>query len=215
MTSAAVRIGTFVFMSGTNVPKGAARREHILRATLELIGERGPDAVTHRAVAERAAVPLAATTYWFDSREALLREALTLAAREDTERLERLVLDLAPLDLGAVEWARAVAAALAADLAEEPARHVALVELALEANRRPGLRGEVARWNAAHVRLAELGLRASGAPRPEQDAPLVVAAITGLMLGQLAMPGGDFEAGVLRPALERLFTRLVEPVPAT
>ena len=45
-----------------------------MRATLELIGEHGPDAVTHRAVAERAGLPLSATTYWFDSKEELLQE---------------------------------------------------------------------------------------------------------------------------------------------
>lgn len=186
-----------------------------MRATLELIGERGPDAVTHRAVAERAQLPLAATTYWFESKEQLLQEALRLVAREETERLERLVLDLAPRELEAGGWARAVAATLAADLIEDPVRHVALIELVLEGTRRPWLRDEVVRWQAAHLRLAELGLRAAGSPDPAADAPLVVAALTGLVLRQLANPRPDFEEAVLRPALERLFARLVEGTPAT
>src|SRR5215218_3138826 len=155
MRSLAVRIGTFVLMSGTNVPRGEARREAILRATIALIGERGPDAVTHRAVAERAGLPLSATTYWFASKEELLQETLLLAAREEIERLERLVLDLAPRQLDVAEWAR-----------------VAFTELVLEGTRRPWLAEEVARWHAAHLRLAELGLRATGAPDPRADAPL-------------------------------------------
>ena len=199
-------------MSGTNVPKGSARREHILRATLELIGERGPDAVTHRAVAERAGLPPAATTYWFESKDALLSEALMLAAREEVERLERLVLELAPRELDVAEWARAVAAALAADLEEDPVRHVAFTELVLEGTRRPWLREEVHRWQAAHLRLAEMGLRATGSPSPEADAHLVVAAITGFVIGQLADPRPDFEERVFRPALERLFASLTERV---
>jgi TetR/AcrR family transcriptional regulator, regulator of biofilm formation and stress response len=198
-------------MAGTNVPKGEARREAILRATLALIGERGPDAVTHRAVAERAGVPLSATTYWFESKEALLQETLLLAAREEVERLERLVLDLAPRELDAAEWARSVAAVLAADLESDPIRHVAFTELVLEGTRRPWLREEVARWHAAHLRLAELGLRATGAPDPTGDAPLVVATITGFMLGQLVTPHPHFEDAIFRPALERLFARLLEP----
>jgi TetR/AcrR family transcriptional regulator, regulator of biofilm formation and stress response len=214
MTSATVRIGTFVLMGGTNVPKGAARREHILRATLELIGEHGSDAVTHRAVAQRAGVPLSATTYWFDSKEQLLQETLLLAAREEVERLERLVLDLAPREFDVSEWAGTVAAVMAADLAEDPIRHVAFTELALEGTRRSWLAEEVARWHAAHLRLAELGLRAAGSPDPRADAPLLVAAITGFMLGQLVTPSEDFEERVFRPALERLFTKLVEPVAA-
>src|ERR1043165_1336252 len=101
MASAATFVGsgTLVPDMSTNVPRGEARRDAILRATLALIGERGLDAVTHRAVAERAGVPLAATTYWFESKEQLLGEALLLAAREETARLERLVLELAPREL--------------------------------------------------------------------------------------------------------------------
>jgi hypothetical protein len=34
------------------------------------------------------------------------------------------------------------------------------------------------------------------------------------MLGQLVTPTEDFEERIFRPALERLFTKLVEPVPA-
>jgi TetR/AcrR family transcriptional regulator, regulator of biofilm formation and stress response len=201
-------------MGGTNVPKGSARREHIVRATLELIGEHGTDAVTHRAVAERAGLPLSATTYWFESRDELMSEALLLANREEVERLERLVLDLAPREFDVTEWARAVAHAFAADLKADPVRHVAFTELALEATRRPWVADEVARWHAAHLRLAELGLRAAGVEDPAADAPLVVATITGFMLGQLVTPVDDFEERIFRPALERLFAKLVEPVPA-
>jgi len=200
-------------MAGTNVPKGSARREHILRATLELIGERGSDAVTHRAVAERAGLPLSATTYWFDSKDELLQEALLLVVREEVERIERVVLELAPRELDVREWARAVSAVLAEDLASDPIRHVAFTELVLEGTRRPWLAEEVARWHAAQLRLAEFGLRATGAPDPQADAPLLVATITGFLLGQLVTPVDDFEQRIFRPALERLFTKLVEPGP--
>jgi TetR/AcrR family transcriptional regulator, regulator of biofilm formation and stress response len=201
-------------MSGTNVPKGEARREAILRATLAIIGERGPDAVTHRAVAERAGLPLSATTYWFASKEDLLQETLLLAAREEVERIERVVLDMATRELDVLEWARAVSAVLAEDLESDPIRHVAFTELVLEGARRPWLGAEVARWHRAQLALAEVGLRAAGAPDPKGDAPLVVAAIMGFMLGQLVNPAEDFEERVFRPALERLFARLTDGVPA-
>ncbi len=182
-----------------------------MRATLELIGERGSDAVTHRAVAERAGLPLSATTYWFSSKDELLQEALLLVVREEVERIERVVLELAPRELDVREWARAVSAVLAEDLASDPIRHVAFTELVLEGTRRPWLAEEVARWHAAQLRLAELGLRATGAPDPRVDAPLLVAAITGFMLGQLVTPMDDFEERIFRPSLERLFTKLTEP----
>jgi DNA-binding transcriptional regulator YbjK len=188
--------------------KGERRREEILNATLRLIGARGADAVTHRAVAEEAGVPLSATTYYFASKEDLLEETLLLAAREETERLEQLVLELAPRSLSVEEWAAAVAAQIAGDVAAEPAKHVALFELGLEATRRESLRVELQRWQDAHLRLAEMGCRAIGSEEPELDARVVVAALTGLMLQQLAGGREDFELAVMRPALERLLGRL-------
>jgi TetR/AcrR family transcriptional regulator, regulator of biofilm formation and stress response len=174
-----------------------------------VIGEHGADAVTHRAVAAEAGLPLSATTYWFSSRDELLEEALRLAAREEVGRLERLVVTLAPREISIAEWAEAVAAELAGDLARDRGRHVALAELALEAGRTPKLRDEVQRWHNAHLRLAELGLRAAGSDDPTSDAPIVVAALSGFVLAQLSLPDPRFEQNVLRPALERLFSRLV------
>jgi hypothetical protein len=125
------------------------------------------------------------------------------------------VLELAPSDVDVTGWARAVAAVLAGEVEADPVRHVAFVELVLEGTRRPWLREEIERWDRAHLNLAELGLRAAGSPDAAGDAPLVVAAITGLMLGQLSTPRPDFEEKVFRPVLERLFTSLVgERAPA-
>jgi len=192
----------------TPTPRGTARRDAILRAAVALIGEQGPDALTHRAVAERAGVSLSATTYWFSSKEEIFREAVALAAREEVDRLERLVLDLAPRRVEPAAWARELSAALAADVEQNPARPVAMYEFVLEASRQPELRDEVARWETAHLRLAEAGLRAVGTADPETDAHIVVAVVSGLMLGLLANPNPDFERNVMRPTLERLFTRL-------
>lgn len=174
-----------------------------------MIGEHGADSVTHRAVAAEAGLPLSATTYWFSSRDELLEESLRLAAREEVGRLERLVVTLAPRQLTIAEWAEAVAAELAGDLARDRGRHLALAELALEAGRRPSLSEEVQRWHETHLRLAELGLRAAGSDAPASDAPIVVAALSGFVLAQLSLPDPRFEQDVLRPALERLFSRLV------
>ena len=192
----------------TDAPRGAARREAILHAAIALVGEEGPDALTHRAVAERAGVALSATTYWFSSKDEIFRQAVALAAGDEVAHLERLVLDLAPRELTPTAWARELSAALAADVQRNPAQPVAMYEFVLEASRRPDLRGEVARWETAHLRLAEAGLRAVGSADPETDAHIVVAVVSGLMLGLLANPSPAFERDVMRPALERLFTRL-------
>ncbi len=188
--------------------KGEQRREAILRATLRVIGAHGADAVTHRAVAAEAGVPLSATTYYFDSKEQLLQQSLLLAAREETERIERVVLDLAPRSLDVGEWAAAVSSVVGASLRDDAATQVALFELGLEATRTAALRDELADWQAALHGLAAMGCRSVGSDAPELDGTLVVAAIAGLMLQGLAADVPDFERDVLRPALERLFARI-------
>ncbi len=54
---------------------GKARREALLKATLELIINDGVRGVRHRAVATKAAVPLAATTYYFADIYDLIHDA--------------------------------------------------------------------------------------------------------------------------------------------
>src|SRR2546430_15502886 len=64
----------------------AGRREQILEAALRGIGRSGREAVTHRAVAEEAGVRLGSTTYYFDSRDDLLGQALEHVARSEADR---------------------------------------------------------------------------------------------------------------------------------
>ncbi len=52
--------------------RGSERRETIIDAALTLMVREGPHAVSHRRVATEADVPLAATTYYFTSRDELL-----------------------------------------------------------------------------------------------------------------------------------------------
>ena len=60
---------------------------------LRIVADVGVDAVTHRRVAEVAGLPLASTTYWFESKEHLLTAALERAADRDIERLRAFLRD--------------------------------------------------------------------------------------------------------------------------
>ena len=68
-------------------PRRAAQRAErhaaILQATVRILVRDGLAAVTHRAVAREADVPLAATTYYFSSKEELLGEALTIMVDDE------------------------------------------------------------------------------------------------------------------------------------
>ena len=65
--------------------RGPERRLLLVQATLRLIADEGIDAVSHRAVAELADVPLGSTTYWFASRRDMLRQALEHFVRTEIE----------------------------------------------------------------------------------------------------------------------------------
>jgi len=68
-------------------PKGTRRRARLIAAAGELFLEGGFDAVRHRAVADRAQLPLASTTYYFASLEDLVAEAVTSACSNDCDAI--------------------------------------------------------------------------------------------------------------------------------
>lgn len=188
--------------------QGTGRREEILAATVRIIGSRGLGAVTHRAVAREADVPLAATTYYFSSKDELLREALRLLAEDEIARIGRRAAELGA-DLGSPQRS---AAALAQVLLGDPAAGQALVakfELYLEAARDPDLRVTASHWRGAFIALAESVLQTVGAPEPQRRAQLLVAAIDGTLVHELSSgieTGGEQR---LRERLERLFELLL------
>lgn len=62
--------------------KGERRRHELVAAAAALLREGGFDAVRHRAVAERAGLPLASTTYYFASLDDLVTAAVERLGRD-------------------------------------------------------------------------------------------------------------------------------------
>src|SRR5262245_15117912 len=184
------------------------RREQILEAALRVIGRSGRQAITHRAVAEEADVPLGSTTYYFDSRDDLLRQALEHVAASEVERYERR-----GEELRSVKSARDLADRLIDDLvaaARDRIAYIAEYELWLEAGQRPELREAAQSWCDAEQRSVAGAMEELGSTDPATDASLVVAAIDGLGERVLAREKDPAEAaGELRPELRRLIERLV------
>jgi DNA-binding transcriptional regulator YbjK len=73
-------------MTAASTPKGERRRQALVEAAAELLVERGFDAVRHRAVAERAGLPLSSTTYYFDSLDDLVAAAVEHHGRGELVR---------------------------------------------------------------------------------------------------------------------------------
>jgi TetR/AcrR family transcriptional regulator, regulator of biofilm formation and stress response len=189
-------------------PRGAARRDALLDAVLRVVAEAGVDAVTHRRVAEVAGLPLASTTYWFESKEHLLTAALERAAERDIERLHAF-LGEAP---GRADDPLGLVVGAILDPCEDtgPTSRgwlLATYALVLEAARRPALREVTARWTDAYLEALPPLLAAAGSLDPSADAEILLAAADGLLVEQLA--SGD--ASDLAPRLRRLADALVKP----
>jgi DNA-binding transcriptional regulator YbjK len=190
-------------MSVRRQTRGEERRREILHATLDLIERGGVGAVTHRAVGDASGVPLGSITYYFPTKDALLREALECWVTEEVTRLEGVIAaiereHLSPEE-GAARWSEL--------LRGNDPHQIAQFDLYLQAARDPQLREAAAQAFAAYERVAAAALQAVGLPGGAAAAPLFVALADGLGLRRLADPGAGPAAD---GALVRLFELLAE-----
>ena len=85
-------------------PKGERRRQALAAAAGELLRSGGFEAVRHRAVAEKAGLPLASTTYYFASLDDLVTAAVEVTSREELAEghAQLAALGDGPADAGAL-----------------------------------------------------------------------------------------------------------------
>lgn len=165
--------------------KGVKRRDALLNAAAELIAERGYAGVSHRAVAERAGVPAATTTYFFSSINELVREAATRAQRRQIDRLIDLADEFLKGDYTIDQGCWMIADAM---LSMPTARVITHYEVYLNATREPALVAAASASVEEFVALVERVLARLGVDRAQETARAVVAVVDGLMLHHLIDP---------------------------
>jgi len=186
--------------------RGQARHDALIRAAVSVAAERGAAGITHRAVTEKAGVPLATASYFFDSIEALTEEALRTLAAEHVATMTELAESLATVDSTPDEVATIFANAIALD-AEQV---LAQMEAYLSAARSPRMREAVRDVLAAYRNVAAAGARAAGAPDPEALAGVVVALLDGMTLHNVADPRPDWRERVAAAIRTLFLGHLVE-----
>ncbi|WP_069166926.1 TetR/AcrR family transcriptional regulator [Nocardia altamirensis] len=171
------------------------RRDAVLDAAIALIGEGGIEAVTHRAVAARAGVSKATTSYFFASIDALMIAAMRRVADTIIGEFQQLTAQTAGAipDLGA-------AFELITDVlrAEATTSTIAQFETYLHAARRPELRPDVERVLDAFEQLAGDLLESVGAARAA--APAFIALADGFALHRIATNRSRGDATMLQEA---------------
>jgi TetR/AcrR family transcriptional regulator, regulator of biofilm formation and stress response len=190
--------------------RGERRRQELLDAVLRLVAREGVAAITHRAVAREAGVTHRLTTYYFETKEQMLREAFRHLSARSLERTEQAARDVASARGGgrALDAAiDAVADAVLGGLRGE-ARAAAEFSLVLEIPRQPGLAAGYAAWQQRMEEILCEHARALGSDDPEADARIIVAMLRGLQLERLAKPAEPPSRAALRALLARILTRL-------
>jgi AcrR family transcriptional regulator len=147
--------------------------------------------LTYRAVAAEAGVTHGLVSYHFGSLEAMISEALALAA-DEAIRDSRMAISSGELD--------GFAKSISTLVSEQTEAQSYQYELTFEARRRPELAGQIRALYENYYAVVEHSLIALGIPRDRALTRLVFAALDGLVLQQLIF--GD--AAATDHSIERL-----------
>ena len=171
------------------------RRQDIIEATLRVMARDGLRAVSHRAVAAEASVPLASTTYYFRDLEDLIIESFlhwSEGQRRDIEAFQVRVLALLS-QTRADGTAEALADAASAYVLDQVRRLRSdrVLEYAFlhEAMRAPPLRAALERQQQGYLEFLREFHAALGSPQPELDAQITNSVLLGLEKSALLAKG--------------------------
>jgi DNA-binding transcriptional regulator YbjK len=172
-------------------PKGERRRYALVSAAADLLCEGGFDAVRHRAVARRAGLPLASTTYYFSSLDDLIAKAVEHVGTREAEQLRLRVETLSRRRRGAESTADVLVDLLVGDPVPDTTRMseqlISRYERYIACARQPGLRDAQRRIMKERAdAVVEVVERSGRAVRTELMTALVCAvdgAVVAAMVG--------------------------------
>ena len=191
---------------------GRLRRLQILEATLRIMRRGGLRAISHRAVAAEAAVPLAATTYYFRDLEDLITEAFLHWSQTPREQakafhaaavavLQQLTDAGAPPDRVADRLADVAAAYVVDQVTTHRSDRVLEFAFLHEAARMPKLRAVVQDRQLEDRAFLEQFHAAIGSCQPGIDAQISYSLLLGLEKGALLADSGEAGLASIRQVL--------------
>lgn len=196
------------------MPSNPTRRAELADAGLRVLAAAGARGLTHRAVDAEAGVPTGTTSNYFRSRNALLGalgERIFERLTPSAERLDPLAARPA-----SVETVAAYVRDVAARVLGAPELTLALLELRLEATRRPSLRAVLGRTLAAGFDADVAFHVGRGLPGGAREVELLHYAIDGLVLDRLTAsilgpptPDPATDRSAVDDLVDTLVTRLV------
>lgn len=182
--------------------RNPGRRTTLLDAAIELLAADGARGLTFRTVDARARVPVGTTSNYFTSRDELLTQVgahLYLRFAPDAEELERATSGPAT-----TEQLIMIMQGTVQRLIDRRSVYLALLELRLEATRRPALQEMLTRRVREDLEFNITNHAASGLPGDRGTVILLYLALTGLIIEQLTLPGLLVDEGSTDDLVERV-----------
>lgn len=169
------------------VSRTVSRRDLLSDTAIQILAVQGGRGLTHRAIDREAGVPIGTTKNYFPTREAILEAAaarMTSLHRAAVDRLR----ETTPTGVSACDVAELYPALLHRAVADDPTQMLAMVELYLEAVRRPGVREALSGMVLANAEAAAALQQAAGLPSTVRDTGLLDAYFLGVAISLLALP---------------------------
>lgn len=162
------------------------RRQTLLDSAIEVLAAEGSRGLTLRTVDKAAGVPIGTTTNYFTNRDDLLSQVM-LRIRErltpDPAQVEQ-ILQAGPTP----DTVRTMLRWLIARMRSDRSSHLAMLEMRLEATRRPELQAEMTGFLSSDL-TANIDFHlASGLPGDRTGALVVYLAMWGLIVDDLTVP---------------------------
>ena len=187
--------------------RGMKRKTEILDAALRIIARDGLSALTMRALASEAGIPLGATTYYFPSKSALITEAFQLHAARETDRVIAAMRKLSP-ERSAHQLADELAKFLISGLTDHRSQLIAEYELLIGATREPNLAALSRTWHVPmRQELSDAAARL-GSLKPVVDAQVLLGLLAGLEVDHLSVEPSAIDKAAIRSILRRSVSAL-------
>jgi DNA-binding transcriptional regulator YbjK len=188
------------------VVRNEARRNALLDAAIDVLAEEGARGLTYRAIDAKAEVPAGTASNYFASREDLMSEVAIRVTQRLMPSEESVAESLAlPRD-------RSLSVKFMHDIVEradaDKASYLAMMELRLEATRRPELRTALTKTVAANLEFNVAFNEDSKLPGDRMTVVLLYFAMSGFIYERLTLP--DVTATMdLDEFIEVLVTRAI------
>lgn len=201
-------------MCAASTPKGERRRLALVDAAADLLLEGGFEAVRHRAVAARAGVPLASTTYYFASLEDLTAAAVEQCGLRELDVMHARVEEASDRECGVESTVELIVDMLIGVFEENPAGRDQLVnryERFVAFARHPEMREVQQRLRAEMDSLIIAVLRRSGREVHQDGLRRLVYVVDGAAVGALSEGDPDPKA-LAREMLLQVIDLVAPPI---